>query len=133
MARTAFALSAIVTITLFYAGNARAEDAPVLLTGLPLDAGDASGVSGQLQLADSPASQSSSAPASTDGGLTLGDINVIAKQLDIARQSIEPSLGASVYNFGRQAIATQPQGDNQPLNRLLLQAPGVSAGAKIPQ
>src|SRR5271166_91918 len=126
MARTAFALSAIVTITLFYAGNARAEDAPVLLTGLPLDAGDASGVSGQLQLADSPASQSSSAPASTDGGLTLGDINVIAKQLDIARQSIEPSLGATVYQFGRQAIETLPQGDNQPLNRLLLQAPGVA-------
>src|SRR5271165_3965218 len=126
MARTAVVLSAIVTITLFYAGNARAQDEPVLLTGLPLDAGDTSGGSSQLLLADNPASQSSSAPASTDGGLTLGDINVIAKQLDIARQSIEPSLGASVYNFGRQAIATQPQGDNQPLNRLLLQAPGVA-------
>ena len=51
---------------------------------------------------------------------------MIARELDVARQQIEPSLGASVYNFGRQAIATQPQGDNQPLNRLLLQAPGVA-------
>src|SRR5207237_7806890 len=47
------------------------------------------------------------------------------KQLDIARQQIEPRLGATVYDFTRPAIETQPQGDNQPLNQLLLQAPGV--------
>ena len=60
-----------------------------------------------------------------EGGLSL-DLDVIAKQLDIARTNIQPSLGATVYDFGRQAIETQPQGDNQPLNRLLLQAPGVA-------
>lgn len=60
-----------------------------------------------------------------EGGLSL-DLDVIAKQLDIARSNIQPSLGATVYDFGRQAIETQPQGDNQPLNRLLLQAPGVT-------
>jgi len=64
------------------------------------------------------------APTS-EGGVSL-DVNVIAKQLDIARQQIQPSLGATVYDFGLQAIETQPQGDNQPLNRLLLQAPGVA-------
>src|SRR5262249_22502670 len=58
----------------------------------------------------------------TEGGLSL-DVNVIAKQLDIARYQIQPSLGATVYDFGQQAIETQPQGDNQPLNQLLLQAP----------
>jgi len=58
-------------------------------------------------------------------GLSL-DLDVIAKQLDIARTEIQPSLGATVYDFSRQAIETQPQGDNQPLNRLLLQAPGVA-------
>ena len=60
-----------------------------------------------------------------EGGLSL-DLDVIVKQLDIARSNIQPSLGATVYDFGRQAIETQPQGDNQPLNRLLLQAPGVT-------
>src|SRR6516225_9377367 len=64
-------------------------------------------------------------PPPPEGGVSL-DLDVIAKQLDIARQQIEPRLGASVYEFGRQAIETQPQGDNQPLNRLLLQAPGVA-------
>ena len=58
-------------------------------------------------------------------GLSL-DLDVVAKQLDIARTDIQPSLGATVYNFSRQAIETQPQGDNQPFNRLLLQAPGVA-------
>ena len=58
-------------------------------------------------------------------GLSL-DLDVIAKQLDIARTEIQPGLGATVYDFSRQAIETQPQGDNQPLNRLLLQAPGVA-------
>jgi hypothetical protein len=51
---------------------------------------------------------------------------VVARQLDIARSEIQPSLGSTVYDFSRQAIETQPQGDNQPFNRLLLQAPGVS-------
>ena len=58
-------------------------------------------------------------------GLSL-DLDVVAKQLDIARSEIQPSLGATVYDFGRQAIETQPQGDNQPFNQLLLQAPGVA-------
>ena len=60
-----------------------------------------------------------------EGGVSL-HVNVVAKQLDIARQQIQPSLGATVYDFGREAIETQPQGDNQPFNRLLLQAPGVA-------
>ena len=64
------------------------------------------------------------APPPPEGGLSL-DVEVIAKQLDVARQQIEPRLGATVYDFTRPAIETQPQGDNQPLNQLLLQAPGV--------
>lgn len=65
------------------------------------------------------------APPPPEGGLSL-DVEVIAKQLDIARQQIEPRLGATVYDFTRATIETQPQGDNQPLNQLLLQAPGVA-------
>jgi outer membrane receptor protein involved in Fe transport len=69
------------------------------------------------------------APGVTDltpeGPVSL-DLDVVARQLDIARSEIQPSLGATVYDFGRQAIETQPQGDNQPFNRLLLQAPGVA-------
>src|SRR5204862_5141755 len=59
-----------------------------------------------------------------EGGLSL-DVEVVAKQLDIARQQSEPRLGATVYDFTRPTIETQPQGDNQALNQLLLQAPSV--------
>jgi outer membrane receptor protein involved in Fe transport len=121
----AFAIAAIVLFALVIPGAAAAADGPVLLTGLPLGAIDTPAPSGLLQLAQNPAAQAEGDASSAAGGLAL-DVNVVAKQLDIARQSIQPTLGASVYEFGRQAIATQPQGDNQPLNRLLLQAPGVT-------
>ena len=58
--------------------------------------------------------------------LDLGQLDVVAKELDTALQEIQPSLGASTFEFGRAAIETQPQGDNQSFNRLLLQAPGVA-------
>src|SRR5437870_5400076 len=64
-------------------------------------------------------------PAPTEGSLSL-ELEIIAKQLDVARNQIQPSLGASLYEFRRSTIENQPQGDNQPFNQLLLQAPGVA-------
>jgi len=54
------------------------------------------------------------------------DIDVVAKRLDEARQRIQPSLGASSYNFSPAALQTVPQIGNAPLNQVLLQAPGVA-------
>jgi outer membrane receptor protein involved in Fe transport len=54
------------------------------------------------------------------------DIDVVAKKLDEARQQIQPSLGASAYNFSPRALETIPQGGNALLNQVLLQAPGVA-------
>src|SRR5262249_49091601 len=71
-------------------------------------------------------SAASRATSPTPEGSISFNLDVIARQLDIARSGIQPSLGASVYELGRQAIETQPQGDNQPFNQLLLQAPGVA-------
>ncbi|MBV9862793.1 MAG: TonB-dependent receptor [Alphaproteobacteria bacterium] len=59
------------------------------------------------------------------GSLSL-DIDVIAQRLDQARTQIQPSLGATTYEFSRPSIENQPQGDNTPFNQLLLQAPGVA-------
>jgi len=64
-------------------------------------------------------------PSGSEGSVSL-DIEVIAKQLDVARQQIQPSLGASLYNFNREAIETMPQGENAPFNQVILQAPGVT-------
>jgi outer membrane receptor protein involved in Fe transport len=54
------------------------------------------------------------------------DVSVVSRRLDVAREQIQPSLGASVYNFSPEALQAIPQGENAPLNQVLLQAPGVA-------
>src|SRR5579862_2296676 len=76
-------------------------------------------------LAPGPALAQAAAPAPVAGAMTL-NLDVIARALDVAREQIEPSLGASTYKFTRPAIEDQPQGDNTAFNQLILQAPSVS-------
>jgi outer membrane receptor protein involved in Fe transport len=57
---------------------------------------------------------------------TALDVNVVAKRLEEARISIQPKIGASTYEFTKQAIESQPGGDNNTLSQVLLQAPGVT-------
>ena len=45
---------------------------------------------------------------------------------DTARQSIVAPIGATSYTIGHQAIEALPQGANATLDKVLLQAPGVS-------
>ncbi len=54
------------------------------------------------------------------------DIIVTAKKLDAARESIKPSLGATTYSLSNSAIKALPGGDNQSLNDIILQLPGVA-------
>jgi hypothetical protein len=124
-ARAAPVLAMIGLIGLMIRNAAAAQAAPSLLTGLPPIDSDGIGIAAPLLLAAAPVKSNAAGPSSSTVDLAL-DVNVVAKQLDIARQSIQPSLGASVYDFARQAIATQPQGDNQPFHRPLLQAPGAA-------
>ncbi|HVU31638.1 MAG TPA: TonB-dependent receptor [Sphingomicrobium sp.] len=53
-------------------------------------------------------------------------IVITGRKLDVARDSITPSLGASQYTFDRAALEKQPGGTNLSLNKSLLQAPGVT-------
>jgi hypothetical protein len=83
-----------------------------------------------LTIAAIPAFAESPAPAPpADRGtsqITLDTVEVISEKLDIARLQIQPSLGASTYYFGPEALETIPQGENAPLNQVLLQMPGVA-------
>jgi outer membrane receptor protein involved in Fe transport len=51
---------------------------------------------------------------------------VTAKRLDEVRGSIQPSLGASRYDFTPSAVDTVPNGDKAPISQVLLRAPGVA-------
>ncbi len=62
----------------------------------------------------------------TSPDVTLPELDVISRRLDQARSQLQPSLGATTYEFSRGTIQTLPQGDNAPLNQTLLQAPGVA-------
>jgi hypothetical protein len=85
-----------------------------------------------LTLAATPALAENPAPApqaSADAGttsITLDTIEVITQELNAARLQIQPSLGASTYTFSPEALETIPQGENAPLNQVLLQMPGVA-------
>jgi hypothetical protein len=85
-----------------------------------------------ISLAAAPAFAESPAPASqapADAAtttITLNTIEIISQELNAARLQIQPSLGASTYTLSPEALATIPQGENAPLNQVLLQMPGVA-------
>lgn len=53
-------------------------------------------------------------------------IVVRARRLDEARAAIQPSLGATAYGVDNATIQALPGGDNQQLNQIVLQLPGVT-------
>lgn len=55
----------------------------------------------------------------------LGNVTVIG-QLDKARSQILPDLGATAYTHTAEQIESQSQGDNAPMNQVILRSPGVA-------
>ncbi|SAK95829.1 TonB-dependent receptor [Caballeronia catudaia] len=54
------------------------------------------------------------------------EVTVHAQRLDRARNGLLPEVGSSVYRITQADINASPQGENTPLNQVLLQAPGVA-------
>lgn len=53
-------------------------------------------------------------------------MNVVISQRREMRNSLSPMTGTSSYKLDEAAIASLPQGEDTPLNKILLQAPGVA-------
>ncbi len=81
----------------------------------------AAGLSAAHPVQAQTAPESQPQPAPSDGLA----IEVVAKRLDRERSEIQPSLGATRYDFSKTAIANTPLGENATLNQVLLRAPGV--------
>ena len=64
-------------------------------------------------------------PSAAPPADAVSEVVVTAQRLNTARQSIEPSLGASTYTINSATIQAQPGGENQQLNQVILQLPGV--------
>lgn len=102
-------------------------------TALSADAGaqaatPASGVAAVSAQAAHPASAASPAPGATAAGpvVNLDVVRVEAEHLDQARNTLLPEASSSVYVITAADIDRMPQGENTPLNQVLLQAPGVA-------
>ena len=69
-----------------------------------------------------------SAPASGVVGVAsgIGEAQRIAAALDRARDNLSPRAGANATDIGADGIDKLPQGANQPLDKVLLQLPGVT-------
>src|SRR6185312_3027663 len=70
--------------------------------------------------AQTPPQGPASAPSQVE------EVVVTATRLNAARDSIQPQVGASTYAFTRQQVEALPGGDDQQLQQVILQAPGVT-------
>src|SRR5690349_15866139 len=76
---------------------------------------------------DSTASPSPSAsPTGSPGTATAESVVVTSQELDISREQIVPSLGATRYTVGPDRLDSQAQGENAPFNQTILRFPGVA-------
>ena len=73
------------------------------------------------------------APATGSGGPTPAQAALDRKMegFDQSRDHILPKLGATSYTIDRAAIENMPQGDNQSIDKLVLQFPGVNYDSAV--
>ena len=71
------------------------------------------------------------APTSTEATPQQAALDKGMQAMDASRENILPKLGASSYTIDRQAIETLPQGDNTPIDKVILQMPGVSYDSAV--
>jgi outer membrane receptor protein involved in Fe transport len=65
-------------------------------------------------------------PSATPGTAAVENVVVTSQELDISREAIVPSLGATRYTVGPDRLDSEPQGENAPFNQTILRFPGVA-------
>src|SRR5437868_7338002 len=64
--------------------------------------------------------------ASATSAATAEQVVVTSQELDISREQIVPSLGATRYTVGPDRLDSQSQGQDAPFNQTILRFPGVA-------
>src|SRR3974390_3925476 len=70
-----------------------------------------------------PAPRPAVTPVQPDANAVIATQNT---QLDVARENLSPRVGTSTFDMNRAFIETLPQGTDGPIDKVLLQAPGLS-------
>ena len=73
-----------------------------------------------------PSQEAAASPHATAGTATAEQVVVTSQELDISREAIVPSLGATRYTVGPDRLDSQAQGENAPFNQTILRFPGVA-------
>src|SRR5438477_772568 len=68
----------------------------------------------------------SSSPTGPPGTPTAASVVGTSQELDISRELIVPSLGATRYTVGPDRLGQQSQGQDAPFNQTILRFPGVA-------
>jgi hypothetical protein len=74
----------------------------------------------------SPSPSASPVASQTSRTATAENVVVTSEELDISREQIVPSLGATRYTVGPDRLDQQAQGENAPFNQTILRFPGVA-------
>src|SRR5947207_666010 len=74
---------------------------------------------------DAPPTSATASP-SPAGTEETERVVVQSQEMDITRESIVPSLGATRYTVGPDRLDSQAEGENAPFNQTLLRFPGVA-------
>src|SRR6202047_1609211 len=77
---------------------------------------------------DAVTASASPAPSAsaTPGMATEQSVVVTSQELDISREQIVPSLGATRYTVGPDRLDSEALGENAPFNQTILRFPGVA-------
>jgi hypothetical protein len=107
---------------------AKTKPKPRIRQGGPINAGRAPSPGARSPEA---ASQASAAPpegtgSSQNANAAPAQFVTKVESLNTARDYILPKIGVNTYDVDRQTIQDLPQGENAPLDKVLLQTPGVS-------
>src|SRR5213076_3504219 len=80
-----------------------------------------------LAMAQEAASPSPSpSTTTTPGPASVEQVVVQSQEMDITREAIVPSLGATRYTVGPDRLDSQAEGENAQFNQTLLRFPGVA-------
>src|SRR6184192_450389 len=80
-----------------------------------------------LAMAQEAASPSPSpSTTTTPGPASVEQVVVTSQEMDITREAIVPSLGATRYTVGPDRIDSQSRGEDAPFNQTMLRFPGVA-------
>src|SRR5260370_27174 len=83
-------------------------------------------ITAQEAVSTPAASTSTSSPSASPGTATAESVTVTSQELDISREAIVPSLGATRYTIGPDRLDSQAQGENAPFNQTILRFPAVA-------